>query len=211
MQLRAKQQLFKNSDWILFTIFPLSSPSAHSEISHFRFPPPPLQNQQNNSEWANFGPFFKFLEWNSLKIGLSSNLCALELFLSFFFIQIEVTCQITKRTNLKTYHFLPNLGQKTSKNGQNWKNGSFCPTFLAPITTQMEEKCLIYSYIWSRKYTKYIKYKKKRKSKIPPFFHSGSKLLIVWGLAPPCTIINLLRIGARMGIPPPPQDHIIFF
>ena len=90
------------------------------------------------------------------------------------------------------------------------KNGSFCPTFLAPITTQMEEKCLIYSYIWSRKYTKYIKYKKKRKSKIPPFFHSGSKLLIVWGLAPPCTIINLLRIGARMGIPPPPRIILYF-
>ena len=45
----------------------------------------------------------------------------------------------------------------------------------------MEEKCFIYSYIWCKKYTKCIKYKKKRKPKIPPFFHSGSKLLIVLG------------------------------
>ena len=49
----------------------------------------------------------------------------------------------------------------------------------------MEENCLICADIWSKKSTKYIKCKKKRKSKIPPFFHSGSKLLIVWGLHPP--------------------------
>ena len=49
----------------------------------------------------------------------------------------------------------------------------------------MEENCLICANIWSEKSTKYIKCKKKRKFKIPPFFHSGSKLLIVWGLHPP--------------------------
>ena len=49
----------------------------------------------------------------------------------------------------------------------------------------MEENCLICADIWSKKSTKYIKCKKKRKSKIPPFFHSGSKLLIVWGFHPP--------------------------
>ena len=121
------------------------------------------------------------------------------MFLSYFFIHFEVTCQRTKRTNLKTYLFLLNLAQKTSKNGQNWENGSFWPTFSSPIITQMDEKCLTYSDIWSKKYTKYIEYKKKRKSEIPPFFHSGSKLLIVWGLPPLHTIISLLRIGARMG------------
>ena len=152
-----------------------------------------------NSHFLNFGHFLKFFQLNSVKKDMSSNLCAPKLFLSYFFVHFEVTCQRTKRTKLKTYLFLPNLAQKTSKIGQNRENGSFWPTFSSPIITQMDEKCLTYSDIWSKKYTKYIEYKKKRKSEIPPFFHSGSKLLIVWGLPPLHTIISLLRIGARMG------------
>ena len=62
---------FNFSWWILFIhgpnkIFCHFSPLAHSEMSNICFPPP-FQNQQNISEWANFGPFLKFLERNSVK------------------------------------------------------------------------------------------------------------------------------------------------
>ena len=145
-QREVKDLNFDQTSQLLFTIFPLSSPSAHSEMFHFCLhPPPTFQNQQNISKWANFGPFSKFLEQNSVKNDLSSNLCALKLFLSYFFIYFEVTCQIPKRTNLKTYLFLLNLAQKTSKNGQNRKKWEFLAHFFStnynPNGGKLSHKC----------------------------------------------------------------------
>ena len=66
-----------------------------------------------------------------------SSLCALKSTFSCLFINFKVLCQITKRTNLKIILFLLNIEPKTRKNSQNQENGTFWPTVLAPIISQM--------------------------------------------------------------------------